>query len=114
MSVQPIHQADRVPNADFVTPEVYLERERRAETKSEYRDGEIVAMAGATEAHVLINTNVTIALGSTLRGGSCRLFANDLKVGVHETNRYYYPDLVVVCGERIFRDETKMFSQTRH
>jgi Uma2 family endonuclease len=32
----------------YVTPEEYLALERVAERKSEYRDGEIVGMTGAT------------------------------------------------------------------
>ncbi len=43
-----------------LTPEDYLAIERSAEVKSEYFDGEIFAMAGASEPHNLIVTN-TIA-----------------------------------------------------
>ena len=40
------------------TPETYLAHERTAATKSEYLAGEIFAMAGASEAHNLIVTNL--------------------------------------------------------
>lgn len=40
-----------VETAQRLTPEEYLERERRAEFKSEYRDGELLAMAGASRNH---------------------------------------------------------------
>lgn len=36
----------------FLTPEQYLEIERKAEFKSEYYNGEMFAMSGAREAHV--------------------------------------------------------------
>ena len=39
------------------TPEEYLALEREAEFKSEYVDGYIVGMAGASEPHNLIVTN---------------------------------------------------------
>jgi hypothetical protein len=41
----------------FLTPEQYLEIERKAERKSEYWNGEMFAMAGATEPHNLVASN---------------------------------------------------------
>ena len=38
----------------FLTPEEYLEIERRAAYKSEYCEGEMFALAGAPETHNLI------------------------------------------------------------
>lgn len=46
----------------WLTPEQYLARERAAETKSEYVDGMLVAMSGATRAHILINVNISSGL----------------------------------------------------
>ena len=40
------------------TPQEYLALERQAEFKSEYLDGIIVAMAGASRAHNLIAVNL--------------------------------------------------------
>ncbi len=36
------------------TVEEYLDLERRAATKSEYLDGEIFAMSGASRKHILV------------------------------------------------------------
>jgi Uma2 family endonuclease len=91
----------------YVTPEEYLARERAAETKSEYLDGEIFAMAGGTPQHSAILFNVTGALGLSLRGGPCRGFNSDLRVKVSETGLYTYPDLTVLCGEARFDDEQR-------
>ncbi|HEX3684166.1 MAG TPA: Uma2 family endonuclease [Bryobacteraceae bacterium] len=91
--------------ATRVTPEEYLERERQAETRSEYRNGEIVAMAGSSPAHARIVRNLVIDIGSKLGGGSCEVFSTDLRLGVGAANLYAYPDVMVTCGELQIADE---------
>jgi Uma2 family endonuclease len=93
--------------ATRVTPEEYLERERQAETKSEYRNGEIVAMAGASLVHAAIITNLVIEVGSRLRGRPCHVFSTDLRLGVQAANLFTYPDVMVVCGEPQLADERR-------
>ena len=88
----------------FVSPEEYLERERRAEYKSEYFAGEIVAMAGAKRKHNLISSNVAVSLGVQLRDKPCEMYSNDMRVQADGEKQYSYPDVVVVCGEPQFRD----------
>jgi Uma2 family endonuclease len=85
-----------------VTPEEYLERERTAEFKSEYRDGEIVAMSGASFRHGVIVTNMVIEAGLQLRKRPCKLISTDLKVAVRAANLITYPDVLVVCGPPVF------------
>lgn len=99
-------------SALLVTIEEYLASERRSEERHEYLDGFVYAMAGESEAHGLISTNLTISIGSKLRGGACRVFSKDMKVrsgpvpaSPHATKGFFsYPDLVVVCGERQYHD----------
>src|SRR5712692_10164216 len=93
------------PMKQRVTPEEYLARERDAEHKSEYFDGEIFAMAGGSPQHSAIIFNVNGLLFPQLRGGPCRGFNSDMRVKVSETGLYTYPDLVVLCGEPQFDDE---------
>ncbi len=85
-----------------LTPEEYLARERAAETKSEYIDGVLVAMGGASPRHVLITTNITGELYGQLKGRPCRVFSQDLRVRVEEAGMYAYPDVAAVCGEPTF------------
>lgn len=94
------------PAAERVTPEEYLARERRAEFKSEYRDGEIVAMSGASLAHIRINANLMRHLGNQLDGTPCEALGQDLKIRA-TTRRYSYPDVTIVCGEPDFLDENQ-------
>ena len=86
-----------------VTPEEYLARERLAQSKSEYYDGEIFAMAGSSEAHSLISANILRELSHQLFEKPCRVYNSDLKVCATETS-YAYPDVTVVCGEPAFQD----------
>ena len=88
----------------WVTAEEYLARERRAETKSEYLDGRIVAMAGASRTHNFIVGDVFGELREQLRGTPCELFASDMRVRIPATGRYVYPDVVVACGDIQFED----------
>ena len=83
----------------FLTPEQYLEIERKAEFKSEYHNGEMFAMAGARLPHNLITTNVTSELRQQLRLRPCRVVSSDQRVLVAPTGLFTYPDVVVVCGE---------------
>ena len=91
----------------FVSPEGYLECERRADYKSEYFAGEIVAMEGANRKHNLVSGNVTTSLGVQLRDAPCEVYANDMKVQADKARQYSYPDVVVVCGEPQFQDRTE-------
>lgn len=91
--------------AEYLTPNAYLERERQAETKSEYYDGTMVAMAGASRSHIALTTTLSGLLFLALRGTNCHNYANEMKVRTHPTEHYFYPDIVVVCGEDVFRDD---------
>jgi Uma2 family endonuclease len=90
--------------SSYVSPEEYLRRERLAVEKSEYRGGTIVAMAGTTRAHCLIVTNLTVTLAGQLRDRLCNVYSSDLRVSVRGGKRYFYPDLVVTCGQEHFED----------
>ena len=87
-----------------VTVEQYLALERQSETRSEYLDGEVFAMTGASRKHNLLVANVLAGLHSQLRGKSCEAYANDMRVGIPGTGLYTYPDVVVACGAPQFED----------
>jgi Uma2 family endonuclease len=83
----------------LITPEEYLERERKAEFKSEYYRGEVFAMAGASPVHVQIVSNLYGALQLKLREQGCDVYSNDMRIAVKENSLYTYPDVVIVCGD---------------
>jgi Uma2 family endonuclease len=88
----------------YVSPEDYLASERQNEFKSEYLNGEIHAMTGASRRHNLIAGNIHAALWQLLRGKPCEAYVSDMRVGVPAANLYTYPDVAVVCGEPAFED----------
>jgi Uma2 family endonuclease len=83
----------------FLTPEEYLEIERTAEFKSEYYQGEMFAMAGATTEHIQIVANAMRELGNLLADGPCQPLSNDMRVCVTPVGLYTYPHVVIVCGQ---------------
>jgi Uma2 family endonuclease len=86
------------------TPEQYLALERKAEYKSEYINGQIFAMAGASLEHNTITANFVRALGNQFTNRPCRVFSSDMRIKVSATGLYTYPDVVTVCGEIRFDD----------
>jgi Uma2 family endonuclease len=86
----------------FYTPEEYLALEEKAEYKSEYYQGEIVAMAGASINHNRITRNVVAALTNAFAAKPCEAFASDLRLWLEKRQYYTYPDVMVVCGDLEF------------
>jgi Uma2 family endonuclease len=88
------------PQKPYLTPEEYLEMEEHSPIKHEYIDGEIYAMAGASDPHVTIALNLATLLRSHVRGSNCRVYISDMKARIDSLNRFYYPDVMVTCDSR--------------
>lgn len=93
------------PNRTKMSEDEFLAIERKAETKSEFHDGEMYAMSGAQRSHILITGNLLVAIHAQLRGRDCEVYSNDMRVHIKETGSYTYPDIVSVCGEPRFHDD---------
>ncbi len=89
------------------SPEEYLEFERKSEVRHEYIDGEIFEMAGANKRHNGISANLVRLLGNQLLEQDCVVYGSDMRVRITSTGKYTYPDVVAVCGEELFEDETE-------
>jgi Uma2 family endonuclease len=89
----------------YYTPEEYLALERAAEYKSEYLDGVIYAMAGASEPHNIIASNINRHLGNSFEDRPCLVYTSDMKI--RASDLYAYPDVVAVCGSREFADDKR-------
>jgi Uma2 family endonuclease len=80
-----------------ISEDDYLQGELLAETKHEYVDGQVFAMAGASENHNLLSVNMVSELKIQLKGTPCRVFMVDMKVKVGHD--FFYPDVMVVCQQ---------------
>jgi Uma2 family endonuclease len=91
----------------YYTVENYLEIERSSDERYEFLDGEIYLMAGESDAHGEICTNLVRKISTQLKGTPCRVRSKDTKVrgGAAPQNArttrgmFSYPDIAVFCGD---------------
>ena len=88
-----------------MTREQYLAFERRSPKRHEYVDGELFAMTGASEPHILIVGNFGGELRLQFKSRRCRVYTNDMRVRIAGKDRYNYPDIVAVCDPPILEDQ---------
>ena len=93
-----------LPAQTFFTPEEYITQERKALHKSEYLNGQIFAMSGASRAHSLITSNISNRLYNQLMESDCEVHSSDMRVQASPA-AYFYPDVVVACSEPRFADD---------
>jgi Uma2 family endonuclease len=88
-----------------------LALEREAFERHEWLDGLIYAMAGESPQHSLISANLTITLGTQLKGKPCAVYSPNMKVYSRLPTEsglkglFSYPDCLVVCGQPLFHDK---------
>ncbi len=88
------------PQQPYLTPDEYLQMEDMSNIKHEYIDGQVYAMAGASDPHVTIALNLATLLRSHVRDSGCRIYIADMKARIESLNRFYYPDVMVTCDPR--------------
>lgn len=88
-----------LPDPPFLTVEAYLATEEASAVKREYLAGVIYAMAGASEAHNTIETNLAVLLHRHLRGQRCQSFGSNMQVRLQDAGGtyFYYPDAMIAC-----------------
>jgi len=96
-----------VPKPKKLTVAEYFEIEEKAERRSEFFDGEMFLMAGASREHNAITRNLTAELHIRLKDGSCQVFVADQRVKVDRSGLYTYPDLLIVCGPPEYAAENR-------
>lgn len=86
----------------FLTEEEYLASEPQRAERHEYIDGQIRAMAGASDSHEGVANHINHLIYQHLRGKPCRVYKGDMKLRVQQRTQarkviFYYPDIMVVC-----------------
>ena len=99
-----------------ISVEDYLEGEKGSDIKYEFINGEVYAMAGASDNHNRIAGNLFAALFGKLRDSVCEPFMTDMKLKADEAV-FYYPDVSVVCDENpvnsFYREEPVLHNRNR-
>jgi Uma2 family endonuclease len=96
-----------IETVTHVTPDEYLAAERLSETKSEYLDGGVFLMPGATVNHIRIVGNLGHQLLTQLSERSCDVLISEIKVTLQGSRKFFYPDVAVACGELQYYDDRK-------
>ncbi|AOX01405.1 hypothetical protein BJP34_19925 [Moorena producens PAL-8-15-08-1] len=91
----------------YYTADEYLELEEAADYKSEYRDGEIVPMAGGTTNHNKIALNFAAHLKFALKGQAYDIYIGDVRLWIPDYRHYTYPDIMVIKGKPIYTGKGK-------
>jgi Uma2 family endonuclease len=81
------------------TPEEYLELETTADYKSEYIDGQIIPMAGASTNHNQISLNLSSELNFAFKQQAYRVYMGDVRLWIPQRQIYTYPDVMVIKKE---------------
>lgn len=91
-----------------MTRQEFLAWESTQTEKHEFWQGEVFAMTGARQIHVIVTLNVATLLKAHLRGSGCRVFMADMQLEVEATNAVFYPDVFVTCHPADLRAERSL------
>src|SRR6266545_2324309 len=91
----PARRVHRYTYADYVAVEL---DSRGSQTRHEFLDGEIYAMAGGSEEHSALAVEITSALRDAVRDRPCRVHSSDLRIYVEAAGLATFPDGSVICG----------------
>lgn len=85
---------------DWISHDEYLQHYANDPNQRwELIDGQVFAQAGASRKHNKIAMNLATAFQIHLKNNPCQPYMSDLRVVVAENGNFYYPDVVVDCGD---------------
>ena len=85
------------PEKKIYSWETYQELEKSGDIRYEYHDGQIVAMAGASNPHNEIVLNCYTQFRPATKKRGCKTFAMEVKLFRHLSEQYFYPDVMATC-----------------
>ncbi len=89
----------------YYSVEEYFELEETAEYKSEYHDGEIIAMTGGTTNHNKIALNFCTNFKFLTKGKNYEIYINDVRLSIPVERRYTYPDIMIIKDQTIYEGD---------
>lgn len=97
------------------TVEEYLALEENSPDRHEYVAGQIYAMSEPLQRHKLIAGNIFAPIHAHLRGKPCRPYMEKTRVNIKAQGAeyFYYPDLVVACGQTLDDNEEEFIDEHR-
>ncbi|MBE9204663.1 Uma2 family endonuclease [Synechocystis salina LEGE 06099] len=97
-----------VATTKILTAAEYLRREEEATEKSEFIQGEIIPMAGASANHNHLTGKLHALLLFALEDHGYSVFMSDMRLWIAESESYFYPDVMVIAEEPKFTDNSQM------
>lgn len=85
------------------TEQEYFDLLATSDFKYEFHDGEVTMMAGGKRAHNLAQRNTFSALDRAKE--NCTVYNSDTAVHISKLNKYYFPDIMALCGKENYSDE---------
>ena len=95
-----------------LTFDEYLALDREAEVRSEFANGQMLAMAGGSREHALIAHNLNTAFGLQFKNRQCFTFGSDMRLAVMTKKHGRYPDLSLICGQPLFYQRDTLTNPT--
>jgi Uma2 family endonuclease len=95
----------KVSDIIHTSPQEYLVFERASQSKHEYYEGQMSAMAGASMAHNYIVANAIREVGNLLKGKRCTVLPSDMRTCTPEETAFMYPDALIFCGAPEMADD---------
>ena len=80
------------------TSDKYHRLKRASDTRHEFFDGHIYAMAGSTMSHDRVVVNTMVLSQNQLKGGKCGVRSPDFRIAVSNVGPHCYPDLSVMTA----------------
>ena len=92
-------QYEQLVEKHCYTEAEYFEIEHRSEGRWEYVNGHVRLMAGGSDDHAMISSNIGRLLGNALVPRGCRVYVDNMKLHTGD-GMNTFPDVSVVCGDR--------------
>ncbi|MFN0080190.1 MAG: Uma2 family endonuclease [Prosthecobacter sp.] len=90
-----------------ITEEEYEAVLEKSVEKLEFRNGQIIMMAGGGDTHSLVKGNAIHQLKAALSKRPCRVYDSDMKVKIEASSLNTFPDAAIVCGKPQFKNDKR-------